>query len=199
MEAQNPWYGALGRNAGKDAFGAMYDKYYPLVYNFAYARLVRREAAEDVTSSVFLTAAENFWRFDAARGDFKVWILVIARNTIRNYLKRASVRHEVCVPQVPEPPFEEEAADDSFDAPANRAARRILSALSQEERDFLAMRYAADMTNSEIAASLGISENAVSSRFSRLLAKCRRLASGGASGKRGDESHDGQQGHGHGE
>ena len=85
MEAQNPWYGALGRNAGKDAFGAMYDKYYPLVYNFAYARLVRREAAEDVTSSVFLTARRKTFGGSTRHGEtsrYGFWSLRGTRSAI---------------------------------------------------------------------------------------------------------------------
>ena len=177
------------RSAGLDDFDAMYDRYSQMVDNYAYARLMSRAAAEDVTSGVFLAVTENLWRFDPTRGDFKAWILTITRNMARSYLRQAHVRHEVSVPKVPEDVYEE-PEDESFDEPENLATRRIFAELSEQEREFLAMRYAMDMTNSEIAAVLGISVNAVSSRYSRLLEKCRRLGMDDATKKRGDGSHD---------
>ena len=177
------------RSAGLDDFDAMYDRYSQMVYNFAYAQLMSRAAAEDVTSNVFLAVIKNLGRFDPAHGNFKAWILTITRNMAWSYWRQAHIRHEISVPKVPEDVYEE-PEDESLDDPKNQATRRILAELSEREREFLAMRYAMDMTNSEIAATLGVSANAVSSRYSRLLEKCRRLGMDDRTKKRGDEGHD---------
>ena len=177
------------RSIGHDDFDAIYDQYSQMVYNFAYAQLMSRAAAEDVTSNVFLAVIKNLGRFDPAHGNFKAWILTITRNMAWSYWRQAHIRHEISVPKVPEAVYEE-PEDESFDEPENLATRRIFAELSEQEREFLAMRYAMDMTNSEIAATLGVSANAVSSRYSRLLEKCRRLGMDDRTKKRGDEGHD---------
>lgn len=177
------------RSIGHDDFDAIYDQYSQMVYNFAYAQLMSRAAAEDVTSNVFLAVIKNLGRFDPAHGNFKAWILTITRNMAWSYWRQAHIRHEISVPKVPEAVYEE-PEDESLDDPKNQATRRILAELSEREREFLAMRYAMDMTNSEIAATLGVSANAVSSRYSRLLEKCRRLGMDDRTKKRGDEGHD---------
>ena len=177
--------GNEAREDDENIFGAMYDKYYPIIYNYAYVRLLNREAAEDVTSSVFLAVLTNFWRFDAARGEFKAWILTIARNLTQNHRQKAYVRREICVGEIPEQSYE-----GDFEEPENQTVHRILAGLSVQEREFLAMRYALDMTNSEIAAAVGISVGAVSNRYSRLLEKCRKMTIFDAAEKRGDGNND---------
>ncbi|MBQ6673843.1 MAG: sigma-70 family RNA polymerase sigma factor, partial [Spirochaetia bacterium] len=51
----------------------------------------------------------------------------------------------------------------------------ILRQLSEEERSFLAMRYEMNMTNSEIGELMGLTPEAVSQRYHRLLEKCRKV------------------------
>ena len=57
----------------------------------------------------------------------------------------------------------------------NKEAHRILSLLSDEERELINMRYFMDLKNPEIAEKLGISSKAVCERYRRLLKKCEDL------------------------
>jgi len=43
-----------------DALGRLYDLYYERIFHFCLSRLFYKEAAEDVTSIVFLTVARGF-------------------------------------------------------------------------------------------------------------------------------------------
>ena len=54
--------------------------------------------------------------------------------------------------------------------------KRILDKLSPDEREFLSLRYGQDMKNEDIGRMYGINAKAVSERYRRLLAKCRKLA-----------------------
>ena len=60
--------------------------------------------------------------------------------------------------------------------PDNQRIFAILCKLSEDEREFLELRYALELSNREIGRLLNISEKAVSERYRRLLEKCRRLA-----------------------
>ncbi len=177
-------------------FEAMYQKYFRRIYNYAYMRLLCREAAEDATQEVFLAALAAMDRFDPSRcrregeisclsadtrssmvvGSGGAWLSKIAANRVTDFQKRARNYREVSMGEVPEAAFE-----DSFDEggtlrnPVNQRVYRILKKLSEKERELLALRYEMELTNEEIAVHMGISTNAVSHRCSRLLAKCRRL------------------------
>jgi RNA polymerase sigma-70 factor (ECF subfamily) len=48
-------------------------------------RLFERQAAEDVTSDVFLKAVENIHRFKGNEKQFRNWLYRIATNAINNY------------------------------------------------------------------------------------------------------------------
>ena len=64
----------------------------------------------------------------------------------------------------------------SFKDPSNERLYNILRHLSDDERDFLELRYSLELKNQEIANILGISVKAVDNRYRRLLEKCRKIA-----------------------
>ena len=179
-------------------FEMMYRKYFRRIYNYAYMRLLNREAAEDAAQEVFLAALTAMDRFDPLRGRREgetsclpadtrpsmvvgsggAWLSRIAANLVTDVQKRARYYREISVREVPETAF-----DDSFDDvgtlknPINQRVYRILQKLSEGERELLALRYELELTNEEIAVYMGLSTNAVSHLYSRLLAKCRRIDS----------------------
>lgn len=157
-------------------FDTIYRKYFRRIYNYAYMRLLNREAAEDATQEVFLAALTAVDRFDPLRGSGGAWLSKIAANIVTNCQKRAQNYREISVGDVPETAVEDDFDDEgTLKNPVNRRAARILQKLTDDERNFLALRYEMELMNEEIAVSMGISINAVSHRYSRLLEKCRRL------------------------
>jgi len=81
--------------AGRDgeALGQLYDLYYQSVFRFCLYRLFSREAAEDVTSIVFLTVAGNIADFPGRTGeDFRNWLYTIAVRQANSYLRKTSRR-----------------------------------------------------------------------------------------------------------
>lgn len=161
------------------AFAALYELYFQKVYRYVYGSLLNRAAAEDVTAEIFFAALAAFDRYDEERGSAAAWLGTIARNKVRNYFKKAHVRHEILGEKVPEeaamPEFFAEEAKH-FRYPENRELFRRLQNLTEAERDFLELRYGMELTNGEIAAFVGISAEAVRKRYSRLIEKCKRGA-----------------------
>ena len=154
-------------------FQEIYRTYYQCIYNYIYGRILRREAAEDVTAEVFLSAWKKLGNFDTAKGSMTTWLYAIAANKTTDYLKQAHLKHEVCLAALPET-TEKKAAGESAD-PMNRLVLRVLNRLTEEERRFLMLRYEIGLTNDEIANMACVSPNAISARFYRLLKKCRKL------------------------
>ena len=161
-------------------FEDVYLAYYKGIYNYIFGCLRHRESAEDVTADVFAAVHRNFSRLDTSRGTLSAWIFTIARNAMRDFRKRAVFRREVLgdVPEMlaMEMPFLENGGkDDTLHNPDNVWLAQLLRQLSEEEVDFLMMRYQMNLSNGEIAEALAINESAVSKRYRRLLDKLREL------------------------
>lgn len=160
-------------------FENIYRQYYQRIYNYTYGQLLRREAAEDVASDVFFAVWKNLGSFDPERGNISSWLFTIAHNVIENYRQKAYSRHEVSMEEPPENLAQglkwAEGEEGTIENPIGHRAYRILKKLTEEERHFLSLRYGMCLTHEEIAALLGMSAPAVRQRYSRLLAKCRRI------------------------
>lgn len=160
-----------------DFFDKIYDEYYKKIYNYAYARLLEHYAAEDVTEEIFFAVFEHITNFDVSRGSVSTWMFTIAHNKILDYNKKAYLNHEVNVDTPPTIEFAEENNEvGTLKNPINWRVKKILEKLSASEREFLALRYELEMSNIEIANIVNSTPNAVSSRYRRLLEKCRNIA-----------------------
>src|SRR6266571_2898948 len=69
-------------------FGAVYEKYFELVYAYVARRVRDRAATEDLTSEVFRKALANLPRFKWTGAPFGAWLLRIASNLIADRAKR---------------------------------------------------------------------------------------------------------------
>lgn len=157
-------------------FASIYSKYYKRIYNYLYGQFLHRETAEDVAGSVFLAAMENLERCGPAEGKEAPWLFAMARNMAVNYRLKAQCRHEITVWEMHERTGDDAAQEEgTLESPSSCRACRILQKLTAEEREFLSLRYGLGLTNEEIGRLLGASPNAISNRYTRLLAKCRRI------------------------
>ncbi|MDY6876213.1 MAG: sigma-70 family RNA polymerase sigma factor [Chloroflexota bacterium] len=139
------------------AFAAIYDHYFPRVYNYVRYRVQDAEAADDVTAQVFERALVNIGRFSPERAPFAAWLFAIARNAANDYL-RAQRRRRWLSLQVlrdwasAEPQPEEVVIRDETRAELLASLAR----LSDRERDLIALKFAAGLTNRHIAELTGL-------------------------------------------
>ncbi len=161
----------------KEPFEVVYEKYFSDVYNYIYGQILHRERAEDLVSDAFIKAMTNYDKFDPTRASVRTWLTNIARNTLIDDYRKSKNRKAVSLDDEDnyvEPSYEDEyqvlKEDDE------KEVYRILSLLSDAERELAVMVYFQNMKNEEIGIVLGINAKAVSERRRRLLAKCRKLA-----------------------
>jgi RNA polymerase sigma-70 factor (ECF subfamily) len=155
-----------------ESFEALYRRTFPRVYGYVASLLRDRAAAEDVTAQAFERAYRKRRSFRAARGSSEAWLFGIARNAALDELRRRKRRaaleqdtEDVSSPAV------EEYAELTLRRETVRAA---LASLDGQERDLVALKFAADLTGAEIANVLGISESNVGTRLHRALEKLRK-------------------------
>ena len=157
----------------KPDFETVFEVYYDRVYKYAYTILLNRENAEDVEEETFLAAYVAYPGYDSARSSPATWLTRIAHNKAVNLVRSARYRRETAFP--------EDFADQS---PAEQDEARytvlwLYARLTREEREFLDLRYAMELSDKEIAALYGLEPKAVNKRFQRLLTRCRQLLDGG--------------------
>lgn len=135
----------------------------PFVMSVCLSYMKNRHDAEDACQEVFLKVWKSLSRF---RGDsmFTTYLYTVSRNTCIDMLKKQ--------PSVEEIP---EALADSRNTPEEEVVERefneevwkALDELDTDMKTVLLLREKAELSYSEIAEALGISEGTVKSRISR--------------------------------
>ena len=82
-------------SAYEATLSAWYDEYGTDILRYCFLFLGNRTDAEDATQETFLKVWRNIGRFEARNGcSPKTWIIKIASNTCRDYLRRGWRKHE---------------------------------------------------------------------------------------------------------
>jgi len=155
------------------AFGALYERYARSIFGYCYRWLGSADAAEDVTSTIFMRALAQLSTF-RGDGSFRSWLFAIAFRTLNETKRRRT---------------HESADDDLFDAladpdplPLDRviarddaaALRRAVESLPGVQREVVLLRLAG-LSTAEIAAALGKRHDAIRAAQSRAFAQLRSL------------------------
>jgi RNA polymerase sigma-70 factor (ECF subfamily) len=157
-----------------EAFEELYHRHAAAVTGLV-SRICARQAADEVTQSVFLTLWNNASRFRPESGRLRAWLMAIARNAA---IDRARVKRVDVVP------FEAALAHSSADlGPAelvadrerDREVREALSILSEEQRTVIELAFFGGLTQLEIAAVIDQPLGTVKSRVRLGMQKLRRL------------------------
>ena len=161
-----------------EAFRQLVEAYQTQVYRLA-LRMCGADGADDVTQDAFVAAWRALPNF---RSDcrFSTWLYRLTTNAAIDCLRREK-RHRdaddldgVELPDGGDTP--QEAAERTG---TQTAVRSAMSALSDEHRQVLLLRYMQEMDYGEIAVALDISEGTVKSRINRAKARLKELLSGG--------------------
>jgi RNA polymerase sigma-70 factor (ECF subfamily) len=157
-----------------ERFEALYRSSRDDVYAYVLTLVRDREAAEDVTAVAFERAYRRRRTFDRHRGEERGWLFGIARNAALDELRRRRRTANLVVD--PEDVSEEELVDaDGEDMAVRRAAvREALQALAPRERELIALKFHAGLTNAELASVLGVSESNAGTLLHRAVQKLRR-------------------------
>jgi RNA polymerase sigma-70 factor (ECF subfamily) len=137
----------------------VYRRELPRIFNFFRYRVADGATAEDLTSLTFEKAwrARRQYRNDTAA--FSTWLFTIARNVAVDYWRRK--KREVPLEEAPEPASERTPEDELVRRAEFRRLSSILCELPDRERELVALKYGADVTNRAIAEITGLSESNV--------------------------------------
>jgi RNA polymerase sigma-70 factor (ECF subfamily) len=159
------------------AFAELYERYYPRVYRYVFHRIGTRSDAEDITGLVFMKALEALPSYQTGRSGFAPWLFRITRNSVVDHYRRGKRQA----------PLDDAAERAGGDDPvthvlgAERAEElyELVHSLSPDQREVILLRYTADLSFTEIAATLKKNEPAVRMLLHRGLRKLQAVMNDG--------------------
>jgi RNA polymerase sigma factor (sigma-70 family) len=157
-----------------DRFGALYDRYAPMVYRYVCRRLGTDEAVEDVVADTFLAAFRRRVDYNLDRPDARPWLLGIATKEIASRRRTEEARYRALSRAMSRPEAAEAVAGfadrvtAAVSAQTTRAAlAAALGGLKPADRDVVLLIAWSELSYEEVAESLGIKIGTVRSRLHR--------------------------------
>jgi RNA polymerase sigma factor (sigma-70 family) len=153
------------------ALEALYRSSRDDVYAYVMTLLSDAATAEDVTALAFERAFRRRSGYDAERGVPRAWLFGIARNAALDELRR---RRRLASLVVDPAALEQEAAEDETEVLLRRTAvRAALAQLPARDRELIALKFHAGLSNTEIANVIGVSESNAGTLLHRAITKLR--------------------------
>lgn len=160
--------------ADPKAFAAIYDFYFARIYNYARYRVFDPISADDLTSEIFEKVLVNLHTYRSERGPFSAWLFSITRNTVNYKLRKQKVRKWVSLEYLrswtskdPEP--DEVAVQKETQHELLIAVRH----LKERERELIALKFSAGLTNRTISEMTGLKESNVAVILHRAIKRIR--------------------------
>ena len=153
-------------------FDALYRETASDLFAYVFTLLRDRATAEDVTALTFERAYRRQSAFDERKGSQRAWLFTIARNAALDELRRR--KRTAALLSDPED-HAVAPADDAAEAAARRATvRAALAQLEPRERELIALKFHAGLSNAEIAKVLNISVANAGTRVHRAVTRLRK-------------------------
>ncbi len=164
----------------KDAFSVLYDRYVRLVYAMA-IQMVGQADASEATQEIFMRLWRKADRFDDARGTFKSWFMMLARNYLRDELRRRYKNNH----QLPLPNWSQllehivdpgsDVVETALSREQNHSIKEAIATLPTEQRQVILMAYFGGYSQSTIAQTLDWPLGTVKKRIRLGLQKLRKV------------------------
>jgi RNA polymerase sigma-70 factor (ECF subfamily) len=157
-----------------EALDTLYEQYARQAMGLALRIVGERETAEEVVQEAFLSVWRNARRFEPGRGSVRTWLLGIVHHRAIDRL-----RGRPRTAPLPEELGPDPNAPDPWALAAQRldraAIRQALEQLPAEQRQAIELAYFTGLTQTQIAAAIGVPLGTVKGRLRLGLARLRSL------------------------
>jgi RNA polymerase sigma-70 factor, ECF subfamily len=145
------------RNGDIESFGKLYQRHYAPAVGIAYSVLADRHLAEDAAQEAFVIASRQLAGLRNAER-FAPWLCTIARRVAGQMTRSRRERNTL---------DETEAPTVNLGPHTSDLVRQAVGELPDRAREVVVLHYFTGLSHKEIAASLGISAEAVHGRLVR--------------------------------
>ncbi len=164
---------AATKEGDAEAFGQLFDHYSEPVYRYIASRVQRPADAEDLTQIVFVKALEALPRYEPRGIPFGGWLFRLARNTIIDHVRTR--RDHTGLDELAERSAGERGPEELVAVKQQiETVGAALRALTDEQRDVIALRFFAGLSTREAAAAMGKREGTIRGLQFRAIGALRR-------------------------
>jgi RNA polymerase sigma-70 factor (ECF subfamily) len=158
-------------DAPKQRLERLYGECRDDVYAYLASLLGDRSLAEDLTALSFERAFRRRRLFNPRRGSERAWLFGIARNAALDELRRRR-RNTTLVGDVPTDTWD--GAEETEGVLRRVTVQAALAGLTPRERELIALKFHAGLSNPDIARLLGVSESNAGTLLHRAISKVRK-------------------------
>ncbi|PBQ30313.1 hypothetical protein CNR22_00570 [Sphingobacteriaceae bacterium] len=149
-------------------FKMFYSKYKKAITAEIYKWTYNNTLSKDLCQEIFLKAWHNMSKYDATKGELYTWLINIARNHCKDYLRSKYFRYHQLTQNydcAPEPAYEETVSD--FE---NKQVKELILRLPLDQREIIELLFIQGFTQTEVATMKQLPLGTVKSR-SRIALK----------------------------
>ena len=158
-----------------DNFAERYHQYFPRVFAYVYGRVHNVHTTEDLVADVFERA---YLKAGSLRNEeaFSTWLFTIARNVIISHGRKHG-RETIVDPDVMKEiaPARASIESDLLQREELKAVSEMVRGFPQREQDIVSLKFDAELSNTQIAQIMDLSEANVRVILFRTLRKLREL------------------------
>ena len=155
-----------------EAFGKLYDAYFPRILSYAYCRIGDLADAEEAAAETFFKALRSIGRFRWRGRGFLPWLYRIASNEVINIHRRRKKGEASGLLDTLPAPVKDELEDAEARSQGRKLAKslaRALSLLDRHDQEIVVLHYLQSEPYSLIAKATGLKEGTVRVKAMRAL------------------------------
>jgi RNA polymerase sigma-70 factor (sigma-E family) len=162
------WIATTADRSTTAVIATLHAHHYLSMVRLAVALVDDESAAEDAVQDAFVALLRAWPLRDEGAAEYYLRRAVV--NACRDRLRHRRVRRQTALPQGPVEPSPEQLAMTAAD---QRALLNCLRALPERQREVLVLRYFSELSEAEIASTLGVSTGTVKSTAHKGIAALR--------------------------
>ena len=160
------------KKGDRNAFGQLFEHYYPIVLSFVNSMLHNKTVAKDLIQNVFMRIWANRKNLDESKR-LKNYLQVAIRNEVYYYLRsEMKKKHEDIHPEIMDHSTSSDASISAKELEKNIS--ETLAAMPERRREIFEMSREKKLSNAKIAQRLDISTRTVEKHIENALADLRR-------------------------
>lgn len=158
----------------RDVLGALYEQYHDPIYRYCRHRLFTREAAEDVTSGVFIAMVDNVGKFHGVpHWELKRWLYAVATKKVAEYVRNTQRRKQLLAAAATSGLLGSRSHASNNGHPDWPSVFKAIQSLTSREQAVVTLRFMEGMGMEDIATILGRRSVSVRVILSRAIRKMR--------------------------
>lgn len=178
MQSDNHLIRKIKKKQNKEAAGILVERYYKEIYAYTYRQVASKELAMDLTQEIFILILQNIRAYDEKKGAFRTWIYRIASNKITDYYRsldyRTSKLKETYESEHDDIKQSPDISEQLIHKETLKEVMTVVSRFEESYRSIFQKHCFEELTFSEVAKELQLSEGTVKTRYYKMLAKIRK-------------------------